>query len=29
MDRKPRTVQVFEPLRSDYVFRTGMGGGPA
>ncbi len=21
--RKPRTMQVFEPLRSDYVFRTG------
>ena len=25
--RAPRTMQVFEPLRSDYVFRTGTGGG--
>ena len=24
--RRPRTMQVFEPLRSDYVFRTGMRG---
>ena len=24
--RAPRTMQVFEPLRSDFVFRTDLGG---
>lgn len=24
--RAPRTMQVFEPLRSDFVFQTGLGG---
>lgn len=29
MLRRPRTMQVFELLRSDYVFCTGLGGEPA